>query len=200
MEGFNSNFVRGSSKVKPMSAEKANMFRTQMSTKIQKKLPSVKKSEIRYPPKIDIMAEARTLEEERAATAPAWQTKTPAKEVVINKQAIHFGVPAQVGLPTKSALELAKERKRKKKEDEESARKAAELAEKTKFDHMPEWKKAMFVKKEQQQKEAAKPEEALFLRAKQVEEMFADMPGWQAERAIKKEKRRILLEEGLIIP
>lgn len=188
----------GNSTVVPMSANKANVFRNQMSTKVQTPRYGQKP---KHPPKIDIMAEAQEIQQQQQETIkPAWQSSVKKEAVVINKMGVNFGKPIDTGGPKKSAIELAKERKRAKKEAEEAVKRAAEEAERTKFDHMPEWKKAMFRKKEAQKKEASKGDDALMLRSKEIEAQFADLPAWQQERAIKKEKRRILQEEGVIVP
>lgn len=201
----------GGPQVKPMSAAKASNFNSRMSAKAAAKLESPGGASTRPgrvgrpyrgpPPKIDIMAEARQLEENaKAASAPAWEAKPKTDGVVINKMGTHFGKPLEDSAPKKSAMEVVKERKRAKKEAEEASKAAAEEAERIKFDHMPEWKKAMFLKKDKEKKAAAAPDQALAARAKEIVESFADLPQWQQERAIKKEKRRILQEEGIIIP
>lgn len=212
-DGFNPTFMPPpKSNVVPMPPKKANMFKEQMSTRVQKGLGPSRKQvrpqssrDRKYPPKIDIMAESKEAEQQAAAAAPAWEASPQVKEelkknVVINKTMIHFGKPVDVGAPQKTAIQIAQERKREKKEAEEAARRAAEEAERTKFDHMPEWKKAMFKKKEEESKKAKIPDLALQERAKEIVKQFADLPPWQQERAIKKEKRRILLEEGVIVP
>lgn len=205
----------GGPQVKPMSAAKASNFNSRMGAKASTKLPGPDGPPTRPgragvrsgrpnrgpPPKIDIMAEARQLEEHaKTANTPTWEAKPKTQAVVINKMGTHFGKPVEDSAPKKSAMEVVRERKRAKKEAEDAAKATAEAAERVKFDHMPEWKKAMFLKKDKEKKESLVPDQQLAARAKEVEESFADLPQWQQERAIKKEKRRILQEEGLIIP
>ena len=76
---------------------------------------------------------------------------------------------------------------------------AKELAEKSKYDSVPGWKRAMFEKRDAKAAENAKPQKEIDRRRIEVERMFDDLPGWQRENAIKKEKKRILQEEGIIL-
>ena len=98
------------------------------------------------PPKIDIMAEARTHEQEAALVKPAWEVDKasmaasqkfelhPARAAASWKAKPHFGKMENTA--ELSAAEIVKERKRKKKAAEEAEKLAQEEAEQTKFDHM----------------------------------------------------------------